>query len=205
MMNKVKVSFVLSIFLLCCNLSNNQAANVDPFFLINQDDFKSFTKAIESGIDIDKQDKYGRTLLNYSCLNNKSNFAEYLISKNADVEKADIYNYRPIHQAISNSNVIIIQLLIQKKCNINALGTSEDTPLHIIAGHEYLKSYENEMLDIKIAELLIKNGADTNLENSDTGKPFHAAYLHGKYNLAKFLLPYTKDVTSDWIKKLKDK
>lgn len=38
-----------------------------------------------------------------------------------------------------------------------------------------------------------------------SGKPFHTAYLHGKYKLAKFLLPYTKDVTPDWIKKLKDK
>jgi ankyrin repeat protein len=177
----------------------------DPFVLLKLNDFKNFTEVVENGFDINKQDKEQRTLLYYACMLDRGIFVEYLIKKKVDLEKTTIDGDKAIHAVVANGNIVIAKMLINSGVDVNAAMYNGDTPLHVVALREYITPEEKELNDIEMTDLFLKNGADPNINNSDAEKPFHTAYLHGKYKLAKFLLPYTKDVTEDWVNKLKEK
>jgi len=62
----------------------------------------------------------------------------------------------PIHIAAQNGHNNVVELLLQKKCNINAQNLKGNTPLHMSIGYDYYDA----------AKLIIDAGADVNITNT---------------------------------------
>lgn len=81
-----------------------------------------------------------------------------LIEYKANVNDADKYGDIPLHYAVLEKDMGMMQLLLAKKANINAQNRFGDTPLHFARGQE-------------MAQYLITNRADINLRNDQENTP----------------------------------
>ncbi|XP_026674113.1 uncharacterized protein LOC113465041 [Ceratina calcarata] len=134
---------------------------------------------------------------------NKKEIVELLISKGANVRSvgsealitAVVKGYRkiveillrnevPVNKEFNGATLLhfaarkeIVNALISRGANVNAVGMLSLTPLHaaIRAGHD------------GVVETFIKNGAKINAE-SELGTPLHVAVANGHYNIVQILL-----------------
>jgi ankyrin repeat protein len=73
-----------------------------------------------------------------------------------DPNLKDYAGWSPLHEACSNGNLEIVQLLIENNAEINLRGSKDSTPLHeaIVNNH------------LACAKYLLEQGADINIKNS---------------------------------------
>lgn len=102
-----------------------------------------------------------------------------------NLKKKMISGLEPIHNASSFGHCDVIELLIERGANVNAVDRWEWTPLH--------ESCTRQKLDV--AALLIRRGADVNRKNSDDKSPLDLCpdgsdlrlLLTGEYRKAELL------------------
>lgn len=105
--------------------------NIDQI-LINID-FRYHT-----GLNTDKQDIVGRTLLYIACEKDLRGFAAKRIQLVVDVTKQTIFGMTPLHlAAASGSAKIVVMLQQSQKININAKDINGCTPLHYAHRHQH--------------------------------------------------------------------
>ena len=141
---------------------------------------------LNKGFDINSFSSDLRTPLSYAVIANKINVVNYLISQGADV---NLYNIRsPLHKAIENDNIRMVQCLLDNRANIEAIDCDRNTPL-MVAIKEKKREIVNLLIernanvnavnknknvlitaiqyfDFLIVERLIEAGADVNANNS---------------------------------------
>jgi len=147
---------------------------------------------LENGADVTAEDCSGRTPLMKAC-NGRT-----ILRKFVQVDEVE----RTL------AHLEIINLLLQYRASANKQSTTSKTPLHYLGeggwsegygyfndsleeDYEDLVSEEFERRAVKVAQLLINNGADVNAQ-SKRGTPLHKATFHKE--LAAFLLEKGADV-----------
>lgn len=112
-----------------------------------------------------------------------------------DVNHTDIYGNTPLHSAIKNSQVAVVELLIKKyNANVNIANKYNITPLHLIAcGKLNNAKFSEKESKTKIIQMALLIIPQANLE-AKTGKmgftPLHVAGAHGNLDLVKLLIKY---------------
>ncbi|XP_071142658.1 uncharacterized protein [Mytilus edulis] len=112
-----------------------------------------------------------------SCYRGYYEIVEYLMSKNIDLNEG--YSYHTTLAAACNiRNEKLVQLLIDKGCDVNQVVGLFDTPLIAACNNG------NE----RIVQLLIDNGGDVNLVNAIGDTPLTAACNNGNAKIVQLLI-----------------
>ena len=108
----------------------------------------SIIKLIESGININDEDKSANTPLMISCMLGYTRLPEMLIKFGADVNKPNINGVTALHMAACYGHVKTVQLLLYHGANESAESNDYTTPFDYTAG-----KFSTDHLKIK--ELLV--------------------------------------------------
>ncbi len=71
--------------------------------VVYQDDTEAFKAMIESGADINMQNKYGWTLLHIAIRRDRRDMVEYLIANGADINRPDAVGWTPLMESIMDN------------------------------------------------------------------------------------------------------
>ena len=138
---------------------------IDEDWWYNKPSFDEVKQIINSGVDVNAIDEYGRTPLIYAVSgSNKDKFkiVNILIENGADVNYQDKYNWNPLIMSIKSSSgedeSEIAKLLIENGADVNAKNENGVTVLMAVFMSE--AKLEN-------IRMLIKNGADVNAKDNN--------------------------------------
>lgn len=102
-----------------------------------------------------------------------------LVEKDTNIiELKDIGGNTPLHQAVISSATQIVEYLISKKANINAVDNRGYTPLHYSCQY----NFEN------IAKILVENGAGINIKENRGLTPIFLTARNGNLSLVKMMI-----------------
>jgi ankyrin repeat protein len=135
-------------------------------------------KDILKDINIETKDKYNRTLLHYSVIENKINLVRVLLENGADSNVSDKKQWKPLHFAAQNNNIEIAQILIQYGADINALDESGNT---VIWRATFSSQGKGDMI-----KFLLSNGAKPDVKNNKKVSALDLADSIGNYNVKQF-------------------
>jgi ankyrin repeat protein len=114
---------------------------------------------IDKGADVSSKDKYGRTTLHLAAESADGDIVEQLLARGAKVDEKDIEaGFTALHYAARFGNKNAADSLIRKGANVNAKDKEGHAPLYIAVQHDH-----------KVAELLVRAGADGNIR-TETGQ-----------------------------------
>lgn len=185
-------------------LANKQEPIPEEFF----DEIKLLELAPEGALKIvrkkginTKINKNNETLINYLAAHLTVQRADpripyiiLLINAGADLELVDINGRRPIHNAALRRNLIALYVLMQRDKEINVKDKSGTTPLlHAFSKIDFIKEEDN---NLKVVELILKNGAEPNLSSGLGVVPIMRSYYPGMEKFLKLLLKYGADINS---------
>ena len=139
-----------------------------------------FNRHFPTIFDINDEDNYRNTPLNYACRGGYMRIANLLLQKGADVNAKNNLGYTPLHQLFeitiegsfifetNNANYVYTsaKLLIDAGADVNAKDNNGDTPLHINCRSIQESKYY-------IVKALLENGADVNAINNLGYTPLH--------------------------------
>ncbi|KAJ5071730.1 ankyrin repeat [Anaeramoeba ignava] len=168
----------------------------------NKNTLETIKYLIEKGADINAKTKGNQTLLHYVCQFQKNEKAleiiKYLIEKGLEINVTNSFNETPLSLACQHQKqkkgVEVIKYLMKKGGNINTQNYDKETPLHYVC--KYQKQIAFEIIKylikkediLKIANLLIENGADINIRNDSNGLPLNYAIQNKNQELIKLLI-----------------
>lgn len=154
-----------------------------------------YQKVIDTGADINKQDRNGRTALKLTAYAGKdrSRVAEKLLLSGADPDIQDINGDTLLHTLVADNtdkddSFQFIKLLISFGSDVNLINNNGDSPLSLST--KYGKS--------DIADLLLTNGADPNLLGKH-GEPLLVKAVscdEGKVEILQLLVSHGADIDS---------
>lgn len=151
--------------------------------LILEGDQEAAVKLINKGNDTNKQDRSGKTPLHTAILSKQYNIVEKLLECGANVTISDDTGDTPLHTAIHvGSEKLVLMLIHQGKCSVEALGRNGATPLHLAA----------EMDNNNICKILVENRAELSPTDADLMTPIAQAMERGAVKSAKYLLETAK-------------
>jgi ankyrin repeat protein/acetyl esterase/lipase len=149
-----------------------------------QEDQKLVQALIDSGADLNSEDKNGDTLLHHAARNGNKNMIDLFISKGLDVNAKNKYGLTPLYYATTDRSVPAIDLLVKKRADVNAKAQDGITPLHYAAW-----GGNPDAIDA-----LISAGADVNAKNDSGFAPLHSAAEGGKTDVIEALITHGADV-----------
>ena len=83
------------------------------------------------GVDVNARSPSGRSALHFAAECNSVEVVEYLTDKDAVVDAQSNLGMRPLHYAAKcNSNVVVLECLVTKGADVNAMTRECETPLH---------------------------------------------------------------------------
>jgi len=155
---------------------------------------------IAKGIDINKDDKKGKTLLHYACEYGDEKFIQWLIEKcNANVKKVDNDGKTPLHYLLLSNfeDDELIKLLIEHGTDINKEDNEGKTALFYLCEDYFL-------LEDRF-KILLDYGADPNKEDKNGISPLIKVisrhnedrfdeYYYDESKVIKILVEYGADV-----------
>lgn len=182
----------------------NQDGDTVLHLALKERDLELFNYLISCGPEITTDDGYYNTLLHIAA--SRPNHWQNIIEIYPDTDNnISLDNSEPILEKPILENSIIesypmyidlFKFLINKKLNINATDTYNNTPLHIALSH----------CNYKIADILIKHGANINIKNIGNQIALHVVleifidrkprYLYENYilKIVNVLLKSTTDI-----------
>lgn len=90
---------------------------------------------------------------------------------------AGVFGYTPLHEATSSRKPEMIEMLLEKGANVNAISNGRYTPLHIAAS----------IGDLKCIEMLLKYNASVKLVDEFGKTPHRTAELNRRNKAARLL------------------
>lgn len=114
------------------------------------DDAVVYKMLAKHPVDLELQDKYGRTALHLACEKGKLQIVDYFVNSGADTWAVDINKETPLHKASSKGHREIVVLLLETGIDVNSACRSHATPLH--------RACANDHYDV--VEELLNHGAD---------------------------------------------
>ncbi|WP_406655755.1 ankyrin repeat domain-containing protein [Methanolobus sp. ZRKC2] len=155
---------------------------------------------LKNGANVSSVDNSGKTSLHLVAARDHIEFAELLMDYDADINAVDDQGATPLHYSSHLGNLEITRLFINSGANIHASG-EVGTPLLVAASSLHDLGYtsnwdEIESEKVKIIKLLIENGADVNVINSEGETPLHLAAGSGSLKIVKLLIENGGDVNA---------
>lgn len=99
-------------------------------------------------------------------------------------DAVNAYGCTPLHVACNNGQDVVVDVLLQHKVGLNPLNNKGQTPLHYAAFSHH---------GALCMELLVKAGADPNVQDSDGRTALHMTALHGFYLRTETLISHGKN------------
>ena len=124
---------------------------------------------------------------------NQLQHVQNMIDCGFDVNVRNIHmdNRTPLHSAVCNRNIAIVEYLLKHGANINAVDCNNWTSLHFACfdrhGH------------IAIVECLLKYGADVHSKDNGSSTPLHHAVYSGHIAIVECLLKHGADINAKTI------
>jgi len=183
------------------------------FEAVWEENIKSIKQALNDGAKADARnvDFWTPLIAAAADSQDKSEIAELLIAKGADVNSKDAFGWTPLHESANSGNKEITELLISKGAEVNAKRKDGTTPLDWAAmsgrnqtfllvrnhGGQFGTIHGPAVVgDIKSLKEFISAGADVNSKTLDGDTPLDLAMSMDKEEIAKLLLANGADVNA---------
>ena len=143
--------------------------------VLNLNSEKAVKSQLASGVDVNKRDRYGNTMLHEVIKSAPGiSLARFLIHSGANVNIENNAGWTPLHVAVVHKDYEKARYLLNKGANVNATirEQEDDTPLHLAVLND----------DGKMARLLLGYGASLDIYGEE-GKPLEMAYRHKSYQV----------------------
>jgi ankyrin repeat protein len=192
-MKRVVTFFIITslFYIIACKKTLKSIEEVRTEIYSKKANNELIIKSLKEGIDVNAKSDRGLTLLHDASLFDNYELAKFLIGYGADVNAKNNFNGTPLHYAES---LKMTKLLVENGADVNAQTNTEyETKLHTCVNPEE-------------AKYLLEHGADPHLRNSTENganlTPFEQAVFYRRYETAKVILTYTKNVDPVWIEEL---
>ncbi|KAI9698833.1 MAG: hypothetical protein M1820_007340 [Bogoriella megaspora] len=154
-----------------------------PLLLASQQGHFDVVKALlENGAKPDIANELGRSSLSYACESGNSALVEMLLESGASPDSplgGEIFQPTPIYHAARLANDRIIEMLIEKRANVNVTSGSPFRSALSVAAQQESESK---------VKLLLDAGADFTIEDEDEKSALHHAAAQGSENIVRLLL-----------------
>ena len=139
-------------------------------------------------IDVDKPLKSGIAPVHFAARNNLPGTVERLVRRGADANLALANGMTPLYFAADKGDLEVVRALLQAPgIRINQATGIRYVPLGIAAQRAHKD----------IVRLLLRKGADPNIESATGLTPLHVACLHGHIAIVQMLLHFKADVDAE--------
>ncbi|KAG6931799.1 serine/threonine-protein phosphatase 6 regulatory ankyrin repeat subunit B-like [Chelydra serpentina] len=143
---------------------------------------------LKKGVLLHMPNKNGAVCLHAAAKRGHAAVVKALLQRGAEVDARTKENYTALHVAAQHCKPLVVQTLLGFGARVQLKGgKAQETPLHIAA-----RIHEGE----KVAEMLLKSGADVNVEQEDGETAMHVAARHGNLRMIKALIEEGGDLTS---------
>jgi hypothetical protein len=134
---------------------------------------------LKRGADVRKVDRNGLNALMGAFYYGHVGAATLLLDRAPDfIESSSNTRMTPLHFAAWNDRLNIVQLLVNRGAQINAVDDEGTTSLHLAAMNNHLK----------VLKLLVNRGAQIDAVDNDGWNALHAASLWGSLDMCLFLI-----------------
>ncbi|KTF88881.1 hypothetical protein cypCar_00042086, partial [Cyprinus carpio] len=142
---------------------------------------------LRKGVSLHMPNKSGAVCLHAAAKRGHTAVVKALLQKGAHVDATAKDGQTALHIAVENCKPQVVQMLLGFGANVQLRGgKAQETPLHIAA-----RVKEGE----RVAEMLLKSGADVNAEQQNGETAMHVAARHGALQMIRALIPEGGDVT----------
>ena len=143
---------------------------------------------LEEYVDVDYQDKYGRSSLHYASGNDRrtDDLARLLLAYGANPNISDKWNKTALHHASSGGQVTLVALLLEYGAKVDTRDDKRGTSLHRATSNGHSK----------VVQLLLDHGADVNAQANDRRTALHIAADAGNFQVVEVLLERGADVNA---------
>jgi ankyrin repeat protein len=160
------------------------------------------TTLLRAGAGIDAHDDIGKTALHLAALSGHNSVVTTLLEAGAVINTIDHLGWTASHHAAFNRHKETVTMLIQSGSDINARTNSGETALHLVArsAQEGESLWTDEMEssdqveDLEVAQLLLKQGANIQATNVDGINPLHLAAREGYPKITGLFLQHVVDI-----------
>uniref|UniRef100_A0A8C2ZT29 Ankyrin repeat and FYVE domain containing 1 n=1 Tax=Cyclopterus lumpus TaxID=8103 RepID=A0A8C2ZT29_CYCLU len=130
---------------------------------------------------LNELDNNGDLALDLALARKLESIATTLVNNKADVDMVDQSGWSLLHKAIQRGDEFASIFLIRHSAQVNAATVGAvETPLHLVCSFSPKKHSEEVMSGMaRIAEALLKTGANPNMQNSKGRTPLHEAVASG--------------------------
>ncbi|MHB1000127.1 MAG: ankyrin repeat domain-containing protein [Armatimonadota bacterium] len=146
---------------------------------IEAHDIAALLKLVESGVDANVRDRYGRSALLYAVVDGNTDAVKILIENRADINMRDNEGWTALHAAAEEYRVEIANILLNNGAEVDAQDSYGNTPL--------FRSIINSRQRGEIIKLLLQHGADKHKKNYSDVSPQDLAENIGNYDIKQFL------------------
>ncbi|XP_042716879.2 protein tyrosine phosphatase type IVA 3 isoform X4 [Chrysemys picta bellii] len=142
---------------------------------------------LKKGVLLHMPNKYGALCLHVAAKRGHAAVVKALLQRGAEVDARTKENYTALHLAAQHCKPLVVQTLLGFGARVQLKGgKAQETPLHIAA-----RIREGE----KVAEMLLKSGADVNVEQENGETAMHVAARHGNLRMIKALIEEGGELT----------
>ncbi|KAK6491297.1 transient receptor potential cation channel [Huso huso] len=142
---------------------------------------------LKKGVPLHMPNKSGAVCLHAAAMRGHTAVVKALLLKGAHVDTTTKDSYSALHIAVQHCKPLVVQTLLGFGAQVQLKGgKARETPLHIAA-----RVKEGE----KVAEMLLKSGADVNAEQENGETAMHIAARHGSLRMLQALIEEGGDLT----------
>ncbi len=144
-----------------------------PFLLsIQFGDVEKTSLLLKLGANAKAVGRCDRPVVSYAVINDQIQMQKWLHKKGFDIDSVDQYQQTPLHEACELDQVDSVQCLINLGADIYKKNHIDETPIQLA-------------LSMKVAQIIINQGADFNDINEDVRAELLGLNVDGKLNISK--------------------
>lgn len=153
--------------------------------------FEIIKLLLQAGASLDSVDKVLGTPLHHVAESGDTNILRFFLHDCPKINRAKVNavnrdGQTPLHLAAMQSNLNVVETLLQAHAKVNALDKQKQTPLHFAAMGRHKDEFKKQSL--QIIELLLSEGAQIDAIDSNGETPLYQAIEKGNTESVQFLL-----------------